>query len=338
MGDFRCLYALWINVRLWFIACICWIRRRRLGFVGVYIIDHAPAGALGAAARAGGVFAVKKLHRVADVHSPSIGLRVRRWNGATPLLVRVGCMSWELERISLSLLAETCVVSPTDKFGSVEVSCEQTSLFPRSGGSESPQVRAAAPRQPFLRHALEDEILDAVLLAVVSLLRLVAVFVDGVDVGLDAPHLRLGVEPAPTGRDERLVDVADGGAEVAALVLLEERMARALEMLDVRVVAGDDVEIAVPGDFLEEADVAGVEPVVAAGNDHLLAARRRRHDGEIAFRETGEALAGDDMVADAVRFAERALGRRVVRLIHDPEVGQGGARLCRAVFRFWILD
>lgn len=86
------------------------------------------------------------------------------------------------------------------------------SFFPRGGGSESAQVRAAPAREAFLGNALEDEVLDAVFGAEDALLGFVAVFVDGVDVGLDAPHLRLGIEPAPTGRDERLVDVADGGA------------------------------------------------------------------------------------------------------------------------------
>ena len=50
-------------------------------------------------------------------------------------------------------------------------------------------------------------------------------------------------------------------------------MAFAFQQPDVGVVADDDVKVAVSADFLQKPDMAGVKPVVAAGDDHFLSGR-----------------------------------------------------------------
>ena len=60
------------------------------------------------------------------------------------------------------------------------------------------------------------------------------------------------------------------GDDVPPLVLREERVALAFELADRRVAADADVEVAQRGALLEEGDVAGVEPVVAAGDEDFL--------------------------------------------------------------------
>ena len=95
----------------------------------------------------------------------------------------------------------------------------------------------------------------------------VAIFVHRVHVGLQPCDVRFGVHPAVPRRDQRLGHVADRADHVAALVLGLERMAFAFEVADVGVVPHRHEQVAQFRDFLEEADVAGVKPVVAAGDD-----------------------------------------------------------------------
>src|SRR4029450_1807697 len=85
-----------------------------------------------------------------------------------------------------------------------------------STGSESAQDRALTLWKPLLRCAFEHFVFDPILLAELELLGLVAVFVDGVDVGLDPQELRLGVHPAHAAGDQGLLDVADRTGDVAA--------------------------------------------------------------------------------------------------------------------------
>ena len=113
--------------------------------------------------------------------------------------------------------------------------------------------------------------MNAIFFAVFAFAALVAILVDGIDAGFDALNFRFGVQPAMAGGDEGLGDEADGLDEIAAFLLGKERVGFALEETDVRVVAHDDVKIAMGADFLEEPDVAGMKPIEAAGDDDLFA-------------------------------------------------------------------
>ena len=65
-------------------------------------------------------------------------------------------------------------------------------------GLKSTQVRAVALGQAGRGRAFEDKIFDAVLLAILALAAFVAVFVHGVDVGLEPFDFRVGIQqPVP---------------------------------------------------------------------------------------------------------------------------------------------
>jgi len=86
--------------------------------------------------------------------------------------------------------------------------------------------------------------------------------------------------------------------QVAALLLPESGMARPLQEPDVRVMAHDDMELAVAGCFLEKTHMAGVQPIVAAGQDDTpfrRIGRGRRERGkarEIPLRQRQDRNAG----------------------------------------------
>ena len=96
----------------------------------------------------------------------------------------------------------------------------------------------------------------------------VAVLVHGVDVRPQPLDFGLGVEPAVAGSDQGLLHVAHGPRHVAPLGFWKERMPLALEQPDVGVVPDYHVEVAQRRHFLEEPHVAGVKPIVTAGDDH----------------------------------------------------------------------
>ena len=62
--------------------------------------------------------------------------------------------------------------------------------------SVPPEIRAAAPRKPFLRYTLEHDILDTVLITIAPLLALVAFLVHHVPFYPEGPYFGLSVEPA----------------------------------------------------------------------------------------------------------------------------------------------
>jgi len=116
----------------------------------------------------------------------------------------------------------------------------------------------------------------------------VAVFVDGIHIGLDLLDLRLGVHPAVAGGYERLGNIAYGPHDVPPFILRKQRMTLALEKKDVLIVSDDDIQIAEGGYLLAKADVAGVKPIVTTGGHNLLASggllrRRRREPGKVVF-------------------------------------------------------
>src|SRR5258707_1209116 len=80
--------------------------------------------------------------------------------------------------------------------------------------------------------------------------------------------------PAVAARRRRLLHVPDRTCHVTALVLRHQRMARPLELPDVRIVAHENIDIAIGADFLEEAHVTGMEPVVTTGHHNFLCSRR----------------------------------------------------------------
>ncbi len=111
---------------------------------------------------------------------------------------------------------------------------------------------------------------------------------------------------------------------IAAFVLVEHRVAWA--PLSRRMLASwptNDVQVAQFGaDFLEEADVAGVEPVVAAGGDDLLSTRRGRH-----WRRFGKPVhlrSRQDTVLGGVLAAEVAAEVVGVGWDVDPNRRSGG--------------
>jgi len=167
--------------------------------------------------------------------------------------------------------------------------------------------------------ALQHQELEAEFLAVSAFAALVTVFVDSVDVGLEPADFRVGIEPALTSGDEGLVNEFDGTDDIAPFLLRQEWMARPFEQADVGVMADNDVQVAVGADFLEETDMAGVEPVVAAGDDDLIAAGNRRLDGRLG--KASELFAGERLIVNLAFLAEvlplPVRSRRVVR----PNVG-----------------
>src|SRR5208337_1895029 len=136
---------------------------------------------------------------------------------------------------------------------------------------ESAQIGAGPARLPRRGHAPQDEIFQAVRAAELALLRLVAVLVHRVDLRADDSNLWLRIHPSRSRGDERAKDVPDAARHVATVVLGKPGMAFALEKPHVRVVADDDVQLAVAGYFLEESDVAGMQPVEASGDHHAPA-------------------------------------------------------------------
>ena len=151
--------------------------------------------------------------------------------------------------------------------------------------SVAAERRGRARRQPFVWEAPQDNVLDPAQRAELALRWLVAVLVDDVVVGQDQPHLRLGVHPPRSRRDDAAMDAADGTDHVAAFVLVLERVSRALEQRHVPVRADHHVQLADRRRVHEEADVARMEPVEAAGHDRpgRVAGCRRLHDGRISL-------------------------------------------------------
>jgi hypothetical protein len=78
-----------------------------------------------------------------------------------------------------------------------------------------------------------------------------------------------------------------------------QRMPGALEQLDVRVAADDDMEVAQPGSVSEELDVPGVEPVEAPGHHHPSRAARARRALVVERREPGQVPRVDGPVVEA---------------------------------------
>ena len=106
----------------------------------------------------------------------------------------------------------------------------------------------------------------------------------------------------------------DGADHVASLVLALHRVARTLQERDVPIAADHRIEGAVVGGVHEEAHVARVQPVVAAG-DHD-AGRTGRRWGRVGDREPGPIGRGHDVPGHAGGRGS-AWQARLVLLAHD---------------------
>ena len=100
----------------------------------------------------------------------------------------------------------------------------------------------------------------------------IAILVDRVNVRLDLRDFRFGIEPTLAGRDQSLGDMANGSDHISTFFLGEQWVAVAFELSNVGIVANDHIEVAISGDFFEEPNVAGVKPIVTAGDYHLFRA------------------------------------------------------------------
>lgn len=176
-------------------------------------------------------------------------------------------------------------------------------------------------REPGLGPTLEHHVADAMALAEFTFLGTVAVLVDRIDVRLELGNLRLGVQPAHAGRNERLPDVADGADHVPPLRLAAEGVPEALQEPEVLIVAERDVEIAQGGHFLEEPHVPRMKHIVTARDDDLGSARER---GRRRFRESGQVPRGEHVKGESVRGAPSFLSQGGMRFVHHPEIGPDG--------------
>jgi len=95
-----------------------------------------------------------------------------------------------------------------------------------------------------------------------------AILVDDEEVGAYLGHVGLEIEHPAARGDAGMVDVADGPDHVEPFPLVELRDP-ALQVPDVLVRADAHMEVAVLGGRLEEADVPGVQEVVAATDEHF---------------------------------------------------------------------
>ena len=79
-------------------------------------------------------------------------------------------------------------------------------------------------------------------------------------------------------------------------------MSRALEQANVGIVADNHIQIAERGNFLAKADMAGVKPVVAAGDDNFFPAGQRWHRQQ--FGETFQFVGLENAISDLVPGGE----------------------------------
>lgn len=82
----------------------------------------------------------------------------------------------------------------------------------------SAQVSARTCRQARRRCTFKDEILNALSLAVFALTSLVTVFIDDVNIRFQPADFRVGIHPARSGGNERLLHKFDRADDVAALL------------------------------------------------------------------------------------------------------------------------
>src|SRR5450631_474777 len=93
---------------------------------------------------------------------------------------------------------------------------------------KSAQICAAALRQARGRDALEDEVFDAKLLAILALAALVAVLIHSVNVRLQFFDFGIRVQPAVAAGNQRLLHKLDRTDDEAPFILRQQRMACAL--------------------------------------------------------------------------------------------------------------
>jgi hypothetical protein len=126
------------------------------------------------------------------------------------------------------------------------------------------QFRAGPADETFSRFPLQDDVLDVVLLAESTFLRLISVFIDDVTVGLESLDLRLGVHPAMTCGDSCKFDITDSLDHITSFILRKERMPLPLQQAHILVMPDNNVEVSVFGCLFEKANMPRMEPVEAA--------------------------------------------------------------------------
>src|ERR1035441_1053202 len=99
-------------------------------------------------------------------------------------------------------------------------------------------------------------------------------------------------------------------------------MVRSLEQPDVRIVANNDVKIAISADLLKEPHVAGVKPIIGTGDDNLFSnfCRSRAGTGRRGSR-VGKALqsfVAENAILQVMPLAERLPFRVVLALDISP--------------------
>ena len=94
------------------------------------------------------------------------------------------------------------------------------------------------------------------------------------------------IQPRPVDTSARWTR-SDRLRHVPPLVLVAERMSRAFHVTDIVVAADDDVQLAQGRGVEEELDVAGVEPIEAARDDHPPRVRRWRRKGIVREARKG---------------------------------------------------
>ena len=132
----------------------------------------------------------------------------------------------------------------------------------------------AAGLQPLVGGALQLDVLDAALLAELTLLGTAALGIDDEDVGLDEVERGEEVDDAPTLVDIGFLDGLDIAYHKQTLLLREHGLA--VLVLEVGGIGADAyIEVAKLGGLLKELDMAAMKEVVTTGNEDFF--------GHIAF-------------------------------------------------------
>src|ERR1035437_6479838 len=168
------------------------------------------------------------------------------------------------------------------------------------------QIGARACGKARCRSALEHQIFDPEFLAIFALAALVAVLAYRVDVRTKAMDFWFGIQPAVATGDQGLRDVANRGRHIATLLLWQQRVFLSFEQTKVRIMTDNDIDVAKGADFLKEAHVPGVKPVIASGHDHLLPVRQRGLGRQL--RKPPRLLPAQKVIAHPMLVAIRTTG------------------------------
>jgi len=194
----------------------------------------------------------------------------------------------------------------------------QNGLLPPRSVLKPAQNSALSARQSFLGHAPEHNVLEVMLCAERVFFWLVPILVYRVDIGLKTLNLWLSVHPPTPGGDQRLPNKADGLHHIPSFFLAEQRVALSLQQADILIVAHDHEQIAQLGDFLEKANMTGVQPIKTARDGNFFPGRVNRQDLRLKCRKTLEVQFMNYMVTQAMSFAEGPFQQVVAGFVNHP--------------------